>query len=461
MASQNTNGNAPKSKPQKKERRRININIGMIIFIIIFVYMGINIILYFQKDHISVVEVQKGSIVDNGYYTGIILREEELVTVKTSGYINFYIDNGEKVAKNSRLYMINTSGQNDWTTSDFSGLTLSDYSGIGRIISVYSSNYSDSQYADLYTFKYDLQNEISEAISSHNIAALQNSGNDYQSITSSVSGIVSYTYDGMENLTKEQITDNMFNSNSSEKHQIMSNQWVDSGKTACRVVTSDNWSIIIKLTSDQAARLSKQDYVNLKFSKDNVNATANIDIFTNGESNYACLSLRKYMSRYIADRFIDIEIIESSAEGIKIPASAVVKQDFYKIPAEYLITEKDSNEEGFYRYIYDDNGELKVDFYKTDIYDRDEQYCYVHKKDFELGDYIGQPNSGDRYRIGPTQQLTGVYNINKGYTVFRIIDILYQNDEYYIVARDTPYGLSLYDRIVLNASQVKEDEMIY
>ena len=44
--------------------------------------MVISIIIYIGKDHYSVVEVQRGKIVDNGYYTGIILRNEELVTAK-------------------------------------------------------------------------------------------------------------------------------------------------------------------------------------------------------------------------------------------------------------------------------------------------------------------------------------------------------------------------------------------
>ena len=42
----------------------------------------------------------------------------------------------------------------------------------------------------------------------------------------------------------------------------------------------------------------------------------------------------------------------------------------------------------------------------------------------------------------------GVYNINNGYTVFTIVNILDTLDEYYIVANETS-GLEIYDRIVL------------
>ena len=441
-------------------RRRMNVNIGMIVFFIILIYMVISVIIYIGKDHYSVVEVQKGRIVDNGYYTGIILRSEELVNAQSSGSINFYVGNGEKVARGGDVYMLGAAADAGGTSSDFSNLSSADYEAVSRIISVYTSNYDDSSYSDLYTFKYDLQNQISEAISSHNISAL-GTGGSYQRVASDKSGIVCYTYDGMESLTRDQITDDMFNSNNYEKHQIVSNQWVDGGSVAYKLVTDDVWSIIIKLTPEQAQSLSKQETVTMRFAKDDIETTADVEVFSNGESNYACLSLKKYMVRYISDRYIDIEIIASSAEGLKIPTSSVAQKDFYKIPVDYLITDEDTSEEGFYKYSYDDSGEMMAVFYKTDIYAKDDEFCYVDTSDFSLGDYVGKANSNDRYRIGATGQLTGVYNINQGYSIFRIIDILYQNDEYCIVDDSTSYGVALYDRIILNASQVGEDQMIY
>lgn len=449
------------NRPEKKVRHRhININIGMIVFFIIFLYLVINIIIYMGKEQIAVVEVQNGSIVDNGYYTGIILRSEEVVTAQSSGYINFYVGNGEKVAKDGNVYMLSASASSD-TASDFSGFSSTDYADISRIISLYTSNYSDSMYSDLYTFKYDLQNQISEALSSHNISAIQSAGQGFDSVSAEKSGIVCYTYDGMEGLTRDQITDDMFNSNNYEKQQIVSNQWIDSGNTAYKLVTDDNWSIVIKLTPEQARNLSQETSVTIRFAKDNVQTSATVQVFSNGESNYASLSLSKYMVRYIADRYIDIEIIESSAEGLKIPSSAIVYKDFYKIPVDYLITDEDTSESGFYKYTYDESGEMSAVFYKADIYANDGEYCYVDTFDFQLGDYVGKVNSNDRYRIAETAQLTGVYNINQGYSIFRIVDILYQNDEYCIVDENTPYGLTQYDRIILNASQVDEDQIIY
>ena len=56
--------------------------------------------------------------------------------------------------------------------------------------------------------------------------------------------------------------------------------------------------------------------------------------------------------------------------------------------------------------------------------------------------------------------MTGVYNINKGYAVFKQISIISQNDDYTIVDPKTAYGISLYDHIALNGDSVHENDII-
>ena len=57
--------------------------------------------------------------------------------------------------------------------------------------------------------------------------------------------------------------------------------------------------------------------------------------------------------------------------------------------------------------------------------------------------------------------MEGVYNINKGYAVFKKIEKLSGNGEYFTIAKGTDYGLSVYDHIVLDASMVTEGMIIY
>ncbi|MBR4027192.1 MAG: hypothetical protein IKJ01_06495, partial [Lachnospiraceae bacterium] len=77
------------------------------------------------------------------------------------------------------------------------------------------------------------------------------------------------------------------------------------------------------------------------------------------------------------------------------------------------------------------------------------------------GDRIVMEDSIDLYSIGTdTDELLGVYNINKGYAVFKQINILYENEEYAIVAQKTPYGIALYDHIALDAESIEEHELV-
>ena len=80
---------------------------------------------------------------------------------------------------------------------------------------------------------------------------------------------------------------------------------------------------------------------------------------------------------------------------------------------------------------------------------------------FKEGDAIVKDDSNQRFIVGETDSLEGVYCINQGYAVFRQVDILDQNEEYAIISSNTSYGLSRYDRIARDSSQVKEQDILY
>ena len=72
------------------------------------------------------------------------------------------------------------------------------------------------------------------------------------------------------------------------------------------------------------------------------------------------------------------------------------------------------------------------------------------------------PDSSRKYQVTPdtVKTIQGVYNINKGYAVFRQVTIIDENEEFCIVDPGNIYGLSAHDRIVLDASKVNEDDII-
>ena len=130
----------------------------------------------------------------------------------------------------------------------------------------------------------------------------------------------------------------------------------------------------------------------------------------------------------------------------------------------------EEDERGFLKEVYNENGEPSVERVDMTRYYEDEENYYIDPKESDfatgkeklpMGTFLVKKDAQDRFQIGPSQTLQGVYNINKGYTQFRQINILSQNEEFTLVEEGTSYGLTVYDRIVLNGDAVKEDEVIY
>ena len=72
-----------------------------------------------------------------------------------------------------------------------------------------------------------------------------------------------------------------------------------------------------------------------------------------------------------------------------------------------------------------------------------------------------KPDSTDTCVLNRTESIKGVYNINKGYAVFKQVNILCESDDYYIVESGSDYGLSNYDHIALNGADVDENDVVF
>ena len=164
------------------------------------------------------------------------------------------------------------------------------------------------------------------------------------------------------------------------------------------------------------------------------------------------------MIRYAQERYLNIELILEDETGLKIPRTSVVEKDFYVIPEEYITTGGDSSDSGV---LVQTEGK-EAQFKTIDIYDISEEgEVYVSLSDFEEGTILIKPESSETYTIKEKKPLKGAYNINQGYAVFKVVDILCESDEYYIVQDGDAYGLNNYDHIVQDGNSMKEDEIVF
>ena len=225
-------------------------------------------------------------------------------------------------------------------------------------------------------------------------------------------------------------------------------------------MNSEDWNIVIPIEETLAKQLNEKSSIKIRFCKDDFTANASSSIIKQDDAYYLNLSLKKAMVRYINDRFIDVELVMSEKNGLKIPQSSITTKEFFTIPKKYFTTEEGSEKRGLL--LQESNGgKITTQFISPTLYYETEEYCYVDSEDVTEGDIIVMENEeNNTYSIGTDKaSLEGVYNINKGYAVFKQINIIYENEEYAVVETKTKYGISLYDHIALNAGAVKENQL--
>lgn len=462
-----------KNTAKKVVKYRTRTNIAIPIFALVIIYVIAFVSIYLSKSEVQTYEVQTGTLTTNASFTGIAIREEMVFNSEYAGNINYYQREGSRVKVGDTLYTVDETGRVaqilEQYNSGENSLSAQSLESIRLRLNNFKTNYDGSNFDDVYDLKTDINATILQAMNENIMNNLESiiestgSKNLFRTITTVNSGVVAYYVDGYENLTCEGVNQDHFNTDKYTKTNLKSEKLIVANNPAYKLITSEKWYIMFPLTQNEITKygLADKNTVSLKFKKDNISTTASFSIVTNNDKTYGKISLNKYMIRYSTDRYLDIEIGTSSNIGLKIPASAVVEKEFYSIPKEYLTTGGNSNSYGFICETYDTSGQISTKFVNADIYKSTDTVCYVNKDDFVQGSNIVMPDSSKRYTIGTVEKLKGVYCINTGYTVFKLIDIYDQNNEYYISKKGISYGISVYDRILLDAANYVDGQMIY
>lgn len=440
----------------------------MIIFGTIFVYIISYVLIYLHTPKIVGYEVSTGSLSVANTYKGLALREEEIVSANSAGYINFFARESEHVASGDLVYTIDSSGKMaEMIESEEDSALLSDddLSQIKEQMMIFNTQFSTEDFSRLYDFKYQVQGTALK-LSNYNMLSNMNTltGNSTDSVNfcySPQSGLIEYMIDGYENLQPSDINKDSFDTSKYTKKQWLGNDLVSQTDSVYKLITSENWSVIIPVSKERAKELVEEEYVKVRFLKNQNISWAKVSELDNSDGTYVELDFTNSMITFASERFLDIEILTNQEEGLKIPNSSIMERDFYLIPLSYKIEGGNKTSGGFMRETYDSEGNASTEYVEANICAADDEYYYVDTQNLRIGDYICKPDSMEKYPISKEGSLIGVYNINKGYADFKAITILYSNEEYSIVKSNTAYGLSEYDYIVLDADSVNEDDFIY
>lgn len=446
-----------------------HLNIGIVIFGIIFVYLLATIIMYLTAPKITVYEVRQGSILKDNAYTGLALREETVVYADSTGYVNFYAEDNSKVKVGTKIYTLSNQKldfEQESVAETEKNLSNEEKYALLLKIQSYNNQFQEGDFSSTYHLKDEIQgslNKITSQSKTDQINSLISSGSysDLTVKTAAKDGVLVCLTDGMEDLSVENISREHLKKSKYKKNELSSNQKVSAGEPIYKLVTNDKWNLLIEVSEETRTALKDKKTVKVNFKRDNQEMRASITFLEQFDKPVLCLSFDNSMIRYINERYLDVELILEDESGLKIPKSAEVSKDFYVVPKSYLTVGGNSSKDGVMRKQINSKGETITEFINVTVYYEEDEYIYLDPNAFEKGDVLLKPESLETYELKDTRSLKGVYCINKGYAVFKQIQILCESDEYYIIEEGNSFGLSNYDHIALDSSNIKENDVVF
>lgn len=447
---------------RRRHRKIINLNIGLVIFFVILIYILISIIIFLTSKTTEVYEVRMGSLSENTVYTGIALRDEQVVKSDYSGTINYYNKEGDRLGVDSLAYSVDESGEiSDYVDSENKDNYFSDddLASFRADVIDFTDGFDPSAFSSVYDFKSESESAAQKASNRKILNDIDNiDSTSIHTVNAPASGEIVYSTDNLDGLTFKNVTASDFDRSGYKRTQVENGSTVQKGDTAYKLVTDENWSIAIEVADETKAKeLTDDNYVEVKFLKNQNSSWAKVSSKSDENGNwFVNLSFSNSMESFISDRFVNIEIVTEEQTGLKVPNSSITKGNFFLVPKDYVF-EGDNGQNQVLLEVYEDDGSRSTQKVNVNPYSEKDDYYYLDDSVLRAGQILDKPDSSDQYTLSKQDELIGVYYINKGYPDFRQVNILFQNEEYAIVESNSLYGLQEYDYIVLHADSINFD----
>lgn len=459
-------------KRKVRKRQPVKISFGFIIFAIMFIYMLIRIIISMNDHDLSVFQVEESSYDTNFTVPGLAVRKETLNYSSTSGYICYYIRDGEKVAKGSSVYSVDETGSMydalyEVQNSNNTSLSANDYNDLSKQIQIFKTGFSTSDFSEVYEFKNTIDNkvlEMYEDMALEQLSSDKSFDSTFTAVKSSASGIVSYYMDGYEDFDINNLSADDFDKTKYSKELLKKSDIVESGKPVYKIIDDEDWKIAVMLTKEEYSKVKKDEHVRFRINDSSKKISAKYETIEKDGNYFIIIDMSRYLAEYVSERYLNLTFIFSETKGLKISNSAIVEKDVLMIPVGYLSGGSGTTEKKYFNQIVlTEDGSTSVVQISPTIYFTDDHFCYVDPADIKEEAVLTANESDITFNVSTAgiYKLKGVYCITQGTALFKQIDITVNGDDYSIIDPNTAYGISAYDRIVLDGTSVKENQIIY
>lgn len=329
-----------------------------------FSFVIVCVVIYIFKNYSNSVETiiaQKGTLEDTIQASGIIIKDETVYKASADGSLKYYPEDGIKVKEGALIANLNTSLNSVEINNQISE--------VEKAIEILKSNEvnSDVKIASTKDLK-SFQNEIQDCIlnkdlnSLYSIIGQENNGhinvlNQYDgynlselenlknSLTNSINtnkiayysghtGLVTYKIDGLEEIYNYKNVLNIKPSNTVKQNytviDMKTRKNVKSDDIIFKVISNFDYYITVNLNNEYAKLFEENKYIKTRIKTDGTEheVWGYIEKINYGsESSVLIIYYDDYFYKIYDKRYIDLELITDTYEGLKIDTNALVEKD--------------------------------------------------------------------------------------------------------------------------------------
>jgi len=482
---------------QKQENDNRHINFVVVVYLLIMIYILALIYLSFTKENIHFVFAENGQIYNEGTFSGLILRNEQVIYANEDGPVKYFVSEGSKVRQNAYVCAVNQDKDtealidaqiNDHLNrlSDATTISSDDYDILQGKIREYVLNRPSKAMEYVYDAKdivkgtimdisqtiYIKDQELFDQVQNQ-IAANENkrmNNGSYYKIP--VGGVVSYSFDGFEEYNIDNFDYSILNKDI-EISSVSDDSKVKKGDKLYKIMDNYLFYVVSEINPYCHKYLAdkldnNKQYVTLYFPRKNMEITVKIsELKEENDKYYVVFELDRYFDTFFTDRFVQFRIEYENYRGLKVPNSAVTTKNLFIVPASAISENRGAD--SIQKKVYTDKNATHetIKPIQVKIYYKDSEFAYIdavsNDQEFQVGDeiyYTPQMKDGlgkrELYKMDTQVSVKGVYVLNKGYTDFKRIEAIYEDENFSIIEPDLGYSVRLFDKIVSDADLVHE-----
>lgn len=361
----------PKEEREKKRNRKKNLRI-LLVFGILF-YMIFRSVPFLYASNFKTTTAQEGYIEDKIKASGVIIRDEQVYLSDGEGRVNVVKNEGEKVKAGANIVELSLNkdnvslkGELEEVDKKIKSLEKIDKGeniqnrdnqksthNLADIVDKIQENIAEEDLTEMEFLTDSLDCcmgkkknvDGKDTLSDSSLENLQNKKEEILNkisdntinYLSKESGVVSYNIDGLEEIYSiKKIYDFSYDDLNQEKldtKKIKSGDTVKAGEPIFKIMDNLNWYLALKIENIKDIEpLKEGDTVYVSFDSNDSKRVKGQILKINKNKSKASMIIKfdTFFSEYYNYRYVDVDIIKSKYEGLKVPNKSVVKKEGVK-----------------------------------------------------------------------------------------------------------------------------------